>query len=251
MSDRKPAVTRVERDDGPMDAASTSDPRLDAAVRASAAWYEDVFRVHRIPARREGGLWSALAEPPRWHSAAKTLHPDVPTAQVLDAVTAFERCSVADSFATLDLADHGFQRLFRATWLHRAASATVTARRWPPGWSVVSDDEELAVWNTAQDTTGVLVPALLHHPRFTFLVRRSAGKPVAGAVLHRVDDVVELSNTWALGDESEEVSSMLECAETLHPAVAVVGYWRDDELMPYTDAGFRAVGPHVVWLRGS
>ncbi len=233
-----------------MDATSTSDPRLDTAVRASAAWYEDVFRAHRIPTRREGGLWSALAEPPRWHSAAKTLHPEVPMAQVLDAVSAFERCSVADSFATLDLTDHGFQRLFRATWLHRPA-ANVTVPTWPDDWSVVSDDEELAAWNTAQDTTGVLVPALLHHPRFTFLVRRASGMPVAGAVLHRVDDVVELSNTWALGDESEEVGSMLGCAETLYPAAAMVGYWRDDALTPYTDAGFRAVGPHVVWVRGT
>ncbi len=233
-----------------MDAAPTSDPRLEAAVRASAAWYEDVFRVHRIPTRREGGLWSALAEPPRWHSAAKTLQPDVPRAQVLDAVTAFERCSVADSFATLDLADHGFQPLFRATWLHRPA-ATSPARTWPHGWSAVSDDEELAAWNAAQDTTGVLVPALLRHPRFTFLVRQSSGKPVAGAVLHRVDDVVELSNTWALGDESTQISSMLGCAETLYPGAAVVGYWRDDTLAPYTEAGFQGVGPHLVWVRGS
>jgi len=42
-----------------------------------------------------GGLWSAIAEPPRWHSVAKTLQPDVPTARVLDAVAPFARCSVA------------------------------------------------------------------------------------------------------------------------------------------------------------
>ncbi len=231
-----------------MQAAPTSDRRLDVAVRASAAWYDDVFRAHGIPTRREGWLWSALAEPPRWHSAAKTLHPDVSTAQVVDAVARFESCSVADSFATLDLADHGFRPLFRATWLYRPAPLG-PARAWPQGWTAVSDEEELAAWNAAQDTTGVLLPALLQHPRFTFLVRRSSGQLVAGAVLHRVDDAVELSNTWALGEEADEIGSMLGCADTLHPAVAVVGYWRDDTLAPYTDAGFQAVGPHVVWVR--
>lgn len=233
-----------------MQAAPTSDPRLQTAVRASLAWYQDVFRAHRIATRCEGGLWSALAEPPRWHSAAKTLHHDVPTAQVVDAVAPFPRCSVADSYAALDLADHGFRPLFRATWLYRPAPAGL-APTWPHDWSVVSDDDELAAWNAAQDTTGVLVPALLHHPRFTFLVRRSSGQLVAGAVLHRVDDAVELSNTWALGEESGEIGPMLRCAEALYPGAAVVGYWRDDTLTPYTDAGFQAVGPHVVWIRDS
>jgi hypothetical protein len=137
-----------------MEATTTHDRRLGAAVRAGGAWYDDVFRVHGIPTRREGGLWRALAEPPRWHSVAKTLHPDVPTAQVVDAMAPFDRCSVADSFATLDL-----------------------------------------------------------------------------------------------GDESAEVHPMLGCAEVLYPGVAVVGYWRNDTLAPYTGAGFQAVGPHVVWLK--
>ena len=231
-----------------MDTAPTSDPRLQTAVRASLAWYEDVFDAHRIAMRCEDGLWSALAEPPRWHSTAKTLRPDVTTARVVDAVAPFARCSVADSYATLDLAGHGFQELFRATWLYRPAPAG-PAPTWPQGWSVVSDDDELAAWNTEQDTTGVLLPALLRHPRFTFLVRRSSDTLVAGGVLHRVDEAVELSNTWALGEEPAEIRPMLDCADALNPGAAVVGYWRDDSLMPFTEAGFQAVGPHVVWLR--
>jgi hypothetical protein len=42
---------------------------------------------------------------------------------------------------------------------------------------------------------------------------------------------------------------MLDCADALYPGAAVVGYWGDDTLMPFTEAGFQAVGPHVVWLR--
>jgi hypothetical protein len=231
-----------------MDAAPTSDPRLDAAVRASLAWYDDVFRVHGIPTRVEGGLWRALGEPPRWHSAAKTLHPRVPAAEVVRAVEVFESCSVADSFATLDLAGHGFRQLFRATWLH-APARVGTPSPWPEGWSVVSSEPELAAWNTAHDTTGVLVPSLLRHPRFTLLARRSSDGMVAGAVLHDAGDVVELSNTWAVGPQADEVSAALACAQLLHPHRAVVGYTSDDTLPDFTGTGFEPVGPHVVWVR--
>ena len=232
-----------------MDLAPTSDRHLDIAVGASLAWYEDVFRVHRIRTRYEGGLWWALGEPPRWHSVAKTVHPKVPAARVLRAVEQFESCSVADSYGTLDLAANGFQLLFRATWLFRDAPATPTPS-WPDGWSVVSDQDELAAWNALQDTTGVMVPALLRHPRFTFLVRRASEQMVAGAVLHRVDHAVELSNTWARGYEGNEIPSMLRCAEVLYSGLPVVGYSRNDTVNSYTDAGFGALGPQVVWVRG-
>lgn len=229
-----------------MEHVHTSDPRIRVAVGASLAWYERVFAVHGIPTRCEDGLWSALGPPPRWHSVAKTLRPDVDPERVAVAVAPFPDGGVADSFGTLDLAGHGFEPLFRASWLHRAPSAA--GATWPEGWSVV-DADELAEWNRHQDTTGVLVPALLEQPSFTFVVRRDGGTMVAGAVLHRVGDAVDLSNTWATGDEADEVPAMLACAESLQPGLPVVGYSADDTLSHFTGAGFDAIGPQVVWTR--
>lgn len=221
--------------------------RLEVAVRASAAWYDDVFEAHGIPSRRDDGLWSAEAEPPRWHSAAKTLRPGVPVERVVGAVERFAECAVADSWADLDLGGHGFRPLFTATWVHRAASSG--ALPWPEGWSVVSDAEDLAAWNAMHDTEDVLLPALLTHPRFTFLVRHDGDAMVAGAVLHRVDDAVELSNTWATTGGADDVASLVACAAVLHPGRPLVGYDHGDELVWLLDAGFVAVGPHVVWVR--
>jgi hypothetical protein len=231
-----------------VDGPPSSQERLDVAVRASLAWYQEVFRVHRIPTRTEDGLWSAGKTPPRWHSVAKTLRRDVPAARVLRATDPFDSCSVADSYATLDLGGHGFQPLFRATWLFRPAPAGPPPT-WPKGWSVVSDAHELDAWNTAHDTNGVLLPALLEHPRFTFLVRHASGQMVAGAVLHRVADAVELSNTWAVGEQAAEIPSMLDCAGMMLPGLAVVGYSPDDTLGNFTEAGFQSLGPQVVWAR--
>ena len=231
-----------------MEQVHTPDEQLRAAIGASLAWYEDLFAVHGIPTRCDEGLWRALGPPPRWHSVAKTLRPDVPVERVLEAVAPVPGAGVADSFGTLDLTGHGFEPLFRATWLHRVPSPQVPAM-WPEGWSVVTDADELARWNEHQDTTGVLVPALLERPDVTFLVRRTGHEMVASGVLHRVGDVVELSNTWATGDEVEEVADMLGCAESLFAVCPVVGYAADDTVEHFTDAGFEALGPQVVWVR--
>ena len=144
----------------------------DAGVRASLAWYEDVFAVHRIPTRSDDALWWALAEPPPWHSAAKTLRRDVTADRVLRAVEPFEHCSVADSYGTVDLAPAGFQRLFAACWLHREAPSPAASLL--DGWGVVTELGDLERWNELHDYTGVLLPAFLEHPRFTVLARHGS-----------------------------------------------------------------------------
>jgi len=73
------------------------DDRQELALRASLAWYEDVFRTHGIPTQIEDGVWSARADPPRWHCAAKSLRPDVPASRLARAADAFAGCAVADS----------------------------------------------------------------------------------------------------------------------------------------------------------
>ena len=92
------------------------DPRLRAAVDASHRWYDDVFALHGLRARRVGGLWTALDPPPPWHSCVKTVDPGVPVGDVLAAMERHEHGSVADSFGDLDLASSGFTLLFTATW---------------------------------------------------------------------------------------------------------------------------------------
>jgi hypothetical protein len=222
---------------------------LDVAVAASRAWYDDVFEVHGIGTECESGLWSALSDPPRWHSAAKTVRPGVPVERVLQAVDRFDDCSAADSYAGLDLGPHGFRPLFRALWVWRRAEHEAGA--WPDGWSVVSREDDLATWNAHQDTTGVLLPPLLGQPRFTFLVRRDGGEMVAGAVLHRVEDAVELSNTWSAEGAVDGTAALVACATQLHPGVPVVGYDRGAALDLLLGAGFEPLGPHVVWVRDS
>jgi hypothetical protein len=216
-------------------------------MHASLAWYEDVFAAHGIPTRSDDALWRALAEPPPWHSVAKTLRRDVTPDRVLRAVEPFEHCSVADSYGTVDLAPAGFQRLFTASWLHREAPPAATTL--PRAWGVITEAGELARWNERHDYAGVLLPAFLEHPRFIVLARHGTGGPLGGAVLHEAGATVELSNAWAVRGGDEDVAAMVACAAVLHPGRPLVGYAHGDELGRWLAAGFRATGTHVVWVR--
>jgi hypothetical protein len=225
------------------------DQLLRAAVDASVEWYDDVFAVHGIPTSRADGLWWAGGEPPRWHSAAKTLEPTARLQRALRAVEQFERCSVADSFGTLDLSQVGFELLFEAAWVHHSPPAQATGGL-PEGWSVVTRTVALDVWNAQHETTGVLLPELLTHPRFTFLARHVDDFLTAGAVLHDCRGAaVGLSNAWTVPGTTLDPMALLACAGTIHPGRAIVDYARGDDLDALVDAGFSQLGPQLVWVR--
>ena len=225
------------------------EPRLRTAVDASLQWYDDVFEIHAIPTARADGLWFARGEPPRWHSVAKTLEPTVSWHRIAEAAEPFGHCSVADSFGTLDLTGAHFEVLFEATWVHHPPLAR-PARELPAGWSVVTDADDLDQWNSLHDTTGVLVPALLTHPRFTFLAHRSDGVLTGGAVVHGCSgEAVGLSNVWTQPSVEVDVAALLACVAALHPARSIVDYAWGEDLDALVNAGFTRLGPQVVWAR--
>ncbi len=218
----------------------------EAGVRASWAWYEDVFAVHRIPTRCEGGLWWALAEPPPWHSAARSLRRDDTAERVLRAVEPFERCSVADSHGTLDLDPAGFQRLFAASWLHREAPPPQ-----PPARRVACGDRprragavQRATRPRGRASPGLPRPPAVHGPCPAWHQRWGRRRRAA-----RGGATVDPSNAWAARGGDEDVAAMVECATVLHPGRPLVGYAHGNELGRWLAAGFQATGTPVVWVR--
>lgn len=225
-----------------------TDPRLQAAIETSRRWYDDVLALHRIPSTVDGTLWIALADPPPWHSAVKTLDPSASAEQVLAAMEQHPRGSVADSFGTLDLTSAGFDLLIEATWLvHPGAPPTPD---WPEDWTVVDEPEVLAEWSRRHDYVGVLPPSVLEHPRFHVLAKVGGGEVVAGAVIHDAGSTVGLSNLWSrTGPDEADVTAALACAAALHPGRPVADYAWAEELTLMRGAGFEPVGPHRVWAR--
>jgi hypothetical protein len=218
------------------------DPRLGLAVEASRAWYDDVFALHDVPTACDEQLWRALADPPPYHSVAKTLQRGVPTSAVLAAVRG--PGSVADSFADLDLP--GFTVLFEATWVHHRGG---TSGGVPATWSVITSPELLALWSRRHGYVGVLTAALLDRPAFTVLGCFDGEDLVGGAVLHDGSRTVGLSNTWAVQGHTLDWDELLTAAHAIHPGRAVTDYARGEDLQNLLGSGFQAVGTQRVWAR--
>jgi len=223
-----------------------TEQRLLAAIAASRRWYDDIFALHGIAVGSDGALWWAEGTPPRWHSAVKTLVPTTDSPRALLRMESHPHGTIADSFGLLDLATHGFDLLFAATWLHHRG---VAAAGPTPGWSPVLDSDLMARWNQRHDTVGVLPSDLWAHSRFTVLARHDGDDLTGGAILHDAGTVVGLSNTWSSEDRPVDPRVLLDIAAETHPGRAVVLYAWGADLETTLGAGFEPLGPQNVWIR--
>jgi hypothetical protein len=166
---------------------------------------------------------------------------------VLGAIGERAECSVKDSFADVDLADHGFAVLFDARWLHREP-----ARRSDPrlAWHVVATEEEFAEWAGAAGLEGILRPELMGDATVRFLVARSERSLAAGAVLNETDGVVGVSNVFATAAGADAVWADLPAViGEIRGERPIVGYERGDALSLAVASGFTATGELRVWVR--
>lgn len=215
------------------------DPRLRCAVDASLGWYDDLCALHGVGSVLADGIWSALAPPPRLHSAAVTAEPDVPAELVLARLADGPPGGVKDSFTTVDLGAAGWDLLLCASWMHRAPA---TPR--PGRWVAVTDEQHLAAWTAAHDTTGVLLPGLLRSAHLRVLARYEDDRVAAGAVARLGSGVVDVSNVFGDVDWDE-----LAAAVALgFPGRPLVGYERGDDLAAALEGGFTPVGDLRVWV---
>lgn len=221
-------------------AIGSVDPRLAVAVEASRVWYDDVFALHGTPRTVDGALWRALADPPPYHSVAKTLAPGVRAAAVLETVRSG---TVADSFADLDLP--GFTLMFEATWVHHPGGSSGAV---PGAWSVITTPELLALWSRLHDYVGVLPAAVLDRPEFTVLGCFDGADLIGGAVLHDRSRGVGLSNAWVLPGRALDWEGLLAMARAVHPARELTDYASAEDLDSLLQLGFQAVGTQRVWV---
>ena len=226
---------------------STTQRRLLTAIAMSRRWYEMVFALQRRRFRCADGIWVALDEPPRFHSAVMTLRPSLDPDAVADAAVARPtEHSVADTFADVPLDTRGYQLLFEATWVYAAVPARPTAQ--PPNWSVIATVAELDAWSVAHDYVDVLTPDVLALPEVKVLARHQDGRITAGAVLHAGEAAVGLSNVWSRPGHDLDWSEVLAAAWSVHPESDLVGYESGRDLSAALSAGFSGLGLHRVWV---
>jgi hypothetical protein len=218
---------------------------LDNATLCASMW-----RAHGLGVEHVDGCVACSGTPPRFYANVVTVDPKVdPRDQMRLIAERTERASgaffVKDSYRTLALDSLGFEPLFDARWIHRAAGLAADAMRLD--WAPVTGSEELGAWETAwsrsADEPPLFLPAFLAMPGITMLAGRADSAIVAGCIITTTGTVAGLSNVF--GDALEAISA----ATTTFSGRDLVGYENGDALAAAVEAGFRTVGDLVVWKR--
>lgn len=210
-------------------------------------------RSHGLAGEFGAQVWTAPARTPLYYPDAVTLVPGADSAALATRIdTTTPGASVKDSFADLDLVEAGFQVLFEAQWIYRPASAPATAS--DLAWDVASTQDTLRAWADAWDdgngNADLFLPELLNDPGTFVLAGQSPdGTVMAGAVASRSDQVVGVSNVFALsGGPDAAWPVVLHAVHSLFPTLPVVGYEHGDDLGGAIRQGFEPVGPLRIWL---
>lgn len=218
---------------------------LDNAALCAAMW-----RTHGLGVERAEGCLACSGTPPRFYPHIVTVDPKVdPQDQMHLIAERVERASgaffVKDSYRSLALDSLGFEPLFEARWIHRAADLAADAIRLD--WAPVTGLEELGAWEAAwrgsADEPPLFLPTFLATPGITMLAGRAGSAVVAGCIITATGAVVGLSNVF--GDALEAISA----ATMTSDGRDLVGYENGDALAAALEAGFRTVGDLVVWNR--
>lgn len=218
---------------------------LAGAVQNNVEWCELVAGGGR--ADPVTGLWVVDGDPPALFPAAVTLRPRVSAENVVAALSGKDSCSVKDSYADLDLEPHGFRELFSAQWIGLAPGQPSTRS---PAWFTVTGPDDLESWCAAAELPDVLPVRLLTEPAVRILAAQRDGRPVAGAIANRSDEVVGVSNVFQADYRPLWVWSDIVAAIAEHfPAVPIVGYEHGTDLDAAIAAGFSARGPLRIWVR--
>lgn len=226
-----------------------ADPRAVRAAAANVSWCETVCRAHGTPGTVATGVWRAGGEPPPFYPDVVTLHPGLRPADVAGVVPDRHGAAVKDSFADLDLRDHGFAALFEAQWIWREPSAPVRPGTTGDGatWSEVTDEVALGEWGRASGQPGTFTPTLLADPAVRFLVAHEQGEAVGRAALCLAAGVAGVSNVWAGG--SDVWHSLGGAVAGVFPRAPLAGYEQGVDLARAVKSGFEPVGRLRVWVR--
>ena len=226
-----------------------------AAARNNAEWCAAMSRSHGLAGEFGEQAWAAPSRTPLYYPDAVTLVPGADRTVLAARIdTAAPGASVKDSFVDLDLTEVGFQVLFEAQWIHRPASVPAPASDLV--WDVAGDPDTLRAWALAWDDgdgiADLFRPELLDDPATFVLAGQSPdGRVVAGAVASRSDQVVGISNVFALdGGPDAAWPVVLDAVNWLFPTLPVVGYEQGDDLAAAIRHGFEPVGPLRIWLHG-
>lgn len=159
--------------------------------------------------------------------------------------------SIKDSHDVLDLAPHGFRRLFRASWLYLDASDLQSFSH-HLRFELVTKEDGLARWRGACDPDlqlgqRLFGPELLNDPALAFVAGYDGDRLVCGCLVNRTDEVLGISNFFALNKTRTRWGAMVNFIVDRLGQSSLVGYARAAALADLEAIGFDPIGSLSVW----
>ena len=225
------------------------DNRALQAAANNADLYALVFEAQELRFDRYIYAFVARNQPPPYYSNLTVLSPDH-SGEILDVLAQLSTCfdgkiGFKDSFCQFDVAQNGFDLLFKAAWIWRYAAPA----QMPPSWDVVQNEADLADWEAAWKACGsptsvhMFRPALLTCSNIAFLGKRDAkGGFSCGAIANASADCAGLSNVFAVAPNTHAFAEASTAASAVFPELPLVGYETGNSLAHARACGFETDG---------
>ncbi|MBZ0293258.1 MAG: hypothetical protein K8L99_11895 [Anaerolineae bacterium] len=219
----------------------------------NAAWIDRAVSALGIGGEFTPVLWQNIHDMPPIFPNADTLGgteaEKMAAIEQLVAARSGKVVAIKDSWAQLDLRGLGFEILFQAQWLYRAAQPLTPT----PGdlqIEPVTTAEGLRAFALACNGPDIPVevysPKLLNQPDIVWLAGKQDGRVVAGVTAVLADGLNGINNLF--GETITQKQRMLEAAVLAFPDQPACCYERGD-LALYLASGFETAGDLQVWLR--
>lgn len=223
-----------------------------AAALDNAEWCDAMCRSHGLTGEFDATAWASARRTPLLYPDAVTLSPHAAADQLLSRIDrTAPGASIKDSFACLDLGPAGFHVLFEAQWIYRPADFSPPASSHQ--WTLIEDPGTLSDWATVWSRDSLIRnlfrPGLLADDSVAMLGRWDGDRLTAGAVAHRSENVVGVSNLFYSGIEATDAwGGCLSTIYQLWPGRSIVGYEQDEDLTAAIHHDCIPVGPLRVWV---
>ncbi|WP_299735712.1 hypothetical protein [uncultured Roseobacter sp.] len=224
------------------------DHRAVIAAHNNADLYEAMFSAHGLAYQRLPFAFVGKDRPLPFYSNLTVLSPDHETEiiqEIKDMAAQFEGVvGLKDSFCHLDLAAHGFDTLFGASWIWRDAGVRTVASHWQP----IETQADLALWEEGWKKNGsaterrMFTADLLHRDDMFFFGLKTGGEIAAGCIANRSENCIGLSNVFARAASSAVFSQATAAVAAIAPGLPIVGYESGVDLEHAGSAGFDTVG---------
>lgn len=235
--------------------------KIQKAIRNNNDLYEAILGSKKIRSERTESIWYCLEKTPPLYSNLVTISKKWIPDDIFRSIDLsyenerWDKWSIKDSFAVLDLDEYGFTKLFDARWIYlEAEKFTPREKSAELRFEIVKTEDALSAWRKAWDADvklgrEIFAPELLNDARVHFIAGYKDEEIAAGCFVNRTGGVLGISNFFAPDENIIYWTGLLEFIFDRVEHLDIVGYERKETVDKLQTLGFEPTGNLAVWLK--